>query len=215
MGRPPRLARRYCRIELPLDLSDNEILLEGSALFDALGSLGPGGWNTTGTTHRITWLRMWFNHCLLREEILEIALGYGDEDKVAQAEEIRAKLNQLPSDCPAIMNRPLEEILQHDEVPIEPSLKAHDASDSSSTKYGTIFAICLHAGNVYTEFLLQRALVNLQHSEMTSLIPLARRLLGLVLLAQSKQLFFGDFQGDLVFLVKQSSPPRNVKISQD
>lgn len=184
-----------------MDLSDDEILLEGSALLDALGRLGQGGWTTTGEVHRTTWLRMWFNHCLLREEILEIALGYGDEDRTVQAEDIRCRLNQLPSDCPAIMNVPLEDILKHEDLQTEPDEKRRKTSSSSSTKYATIFAICLRAGNAYTEFLLQRALITHHHAEMQSLIPLARRLLGLVLLAQSKQLFFGDFQGDLVFLV--------------
>jgi hypothetical protein len=58
---------------------------------------------------------------------------------------------------------------------------------------------------VHTEFLLQRALINRKRTDTKELIPISRRMLGLVLLAQSKRDFFRDFQGDLAYLVSARS----------
>lgn len=77
LGRPPRLSHRYCVLQLPLDLTDNEMLLEGPELEDALSRL-EDGWNTSNQFHRVTWRRVWAQHARIREDILEIALGNSD-----------------------------------------------------------------------------------------------------------------------------------------
>lgn len=86
LGRPPRLSHRYCKMEMPLDLSDDELFLEGAELDAVLATLDPNGWNTRGNLNRCTWIRVWFQHCRLREDILEIALGSEDEDISHRAE---------------------------------------------------------------------------------------------------------------------------------
>jgi len=152
LGRLPRLTRHYCKIELRLDLSDEELVLEGSELSEVIASLDCDGWNTAGALHRTTWLRMWFQHCRLREDILEIALGYGTEDPLLHAERIRAQLNQLHDACPDVMSAPLEDILKRGEARVEAA--DGSARKGSSAEFISIFAICIHAGNAYTEFLL-------------------------------------------------------------
>lgn len=77
LGRPPRLSHRYCVLQLPLDLTDNEMLLEGPELEVALSKL-EDGWNTENQFHRVTWRRVWAQHARIREDILEIALGTSD-----------------------------------------------------------------------------------------------------------------------------------------
>ena len=64
-----------------------------------------------------------------------------------------------------------------------------------------IFTLCIQAGIVQTEFLLQRALVNRTRKDTKELIQISKRMLGLVLLAQSNRDFFRDFQGELVYIV--------------
>lgn len=67
-----------------------------------------------------------------------------------------------------------------------------------------LFLICIHAGEMHTEFLLQRAMINRMKTDTKQLIPVARQMLGLVLLAMSKRDFLRDFQGDLVYLVSSA-----------
>lgn len=48
VGRPPRLSYRYCKLEMPLDLSGAQLMLQGSELQQAIANLDPNGWNTSG-----------------------------------------------------------------------------------------------------------------------------------------------------------------------
>ena len=52
---------------------DDELLLEGPELEQAISKLDSNGWNTSGYVSRTTWLRVWVQHCRIREDILEIA----------------------------------------------------------------------------------------------------------------------------------------------
>lgn len=53
-GRPPRLTRLYCRLQIPLDLTDAQTMSEGPELEAALAELDEDGWNQDGTVHRST-----------------------------------------------------------------------------------------------------------------------------------------------------------------
>jgi len=55
LGRPPRLSHRYCKMEEPLDLSDEQLFLEGPAMDACLQKLDQNGWNTDGMLSRTTW----------------------------------------------------------------------------------------------------------------------------------------------------------------
>ena len=78
LGRPPRIAKRYCNIELPLDLTWDELALEGQALEDAKSALNSDGWNIarftdgTQTSHA---MRSFVMNSLIKEDILEFCLG--------------------------------------------------------------------------------------------------------------------------------------------
>ena len=74
---------------MPLDLTDDELDLEGEALTQAMSQLDSNGWNLnpqTGEDEKIphvTAMRGWMVMATLREEILELSLGppskYSDE----------------------------------------------------------------------------------------------------------------------------------------
>nr|POF06872.1 hypothetical protein CFP56_31496 [Quercus suber] len=189
LGRPPRLSYRYCKMEMPLDLNGEDIFYGGKALEAAVGALDPNGWNTTGAFQRTTWLRAWFQHCKIREEILEIALGSDDHDLVERTQVIRRRLDELHATYPAFMRLAPEDVLNQSE------------RQSSGSCLNAIFLISVHAGVMHTEFLLQRALINRRKHNYKELIPISRQILSLVLLAQSKRDFFRDFQADLTYLL--------------
>ena len=75
LGRPPRLSRRYSNCSLPLDLKDQEIMLQSDALSQKLSHTDFKGWNTKGKVTRVGCLRGMMISALIRDEILELCLG--------------------------------------------------------------------------------------------------------------------------------------------
>ena len=75
MGRPPALSRRYTTCQIPLDLSDDELMAEGEELEFIRRNLDPNGWSTSGKIYPSTAHRAWMIMSLIRDEILEISLG--------------------------------------------------------------------------------------------------------------------------------------------
>lgn len=75
MGRPPALSRRYTTCQIPLDLSDDEIMAEGEELETIKSKLDSNGGSTSGKMYPSTVCRAWMFMSLIRDEILEISLG--------------------------------------------------------------------------------------------------------------------------------------------
>ncbi|EMC94082.1 hypothetical protein BAUCODRAFT_36555 [Baudoinia panamericana UAMH 10762] len=199
LGRPPRLSHRYCKMQEPLDLSDEDLFLEGAELEAALSQLDANGWNTGGTLCRTTWLRVWFQHCRIREDILEIALGSEEEDITYRSNRIRDELDRLHASYPAFMRISPEQVLEGSDVQVGKGW-GFAKSELGARQVNGIFMICIHTGITYTEFLLQRAMINRRKMDYKDLIPISKRILKLVLLAQSRRDLFRDFQGDLIYL---------------
>ncbi|KAK1063367.1 hypothetical protein LTR74_009523 [Friedmanniomyces endolithicus] len=199
LGRPPRLSYRYCKMEPPLDLSDEQLWLQGPELDAHLSQLDSNGWNTSGNLCRNTWLRVWFQHCRIREDILEIALGSEEEDVSYKSEQIHLELQRLHASYPAFMSVTPEETLNSSDVQVGPGF-GFARSEKNMRQLNALFTICIHAGIAHTEFLLQRAMINRRNAGYKERIPISRKILKLVLLAQSRRDFFRDFQGDLIYL---------------
>lgn len=200
MGRPPRLSHKYCKMEMPLDLSDDEVFSEGDELQHALSNLDEQGWNTGGKLHRNTWQRIWFQNCRTREDILEIALGSSeDEEDIAyKAEKVKTQMERLQGSFPDFMNITPEQVF---EDRLGAGISFGTTKKSAKMHVNALFVIAIHTGFVHTEFLLERAMVNRLRKDTKKLIPVARRMLKLVLLAQLKKDVFRDFQGDLIYMV--------------
>lgn len=194
VGRPPRLSYRYCKLEMPLDLSGAQLMLQGPELQQAIANLDPNGWNTSGNPHRITWNRVWFLYSRIREEILEVSLGSSDEDVAARIADIWRKMGELDASLPSFVQLSPEE-----------SLNAYVANsgrqDGRGVSNNALNAIFIHMGIMQTEFLLRRAQVNRMKTDTETLIPISRRMLKLVLLTQSRRDFFRDFQEDVACLM--------------
>ncbi|KAK5720374.1 hypothetical protein LTR17_015091 [Elasticomyces elasticus] len=199
LGRPPRLSYRYCKMEAPLDLSDDQLWMQGPDLDVVLSQLDSNGWNTSGNLCRTTWLRVWFQHCRMREDILEVALGSDEEDVSYKGEQIQLKLQRLHASYPAFMSITPEEVLNNSEVQLGTGF-GFARSEKNMRQLNSLFMICIHAGIYHTDFLLQRAMINRRNAGYKELIPVSRKILKLVLLAQTRRDFFRDFQGDLIYL---------------
>lgn len=74
-GRPPQISRRYVSTPLPLDLDDDELLAGDAALAESVRLLDENGWNTKGGLYASTSLRCRFLIALIRDELIEIAIG--------------------------------------------------------------------------------------------------------------------------------------------
>lgn len=75
VGRPPHLSRRYCTMDLPLDLPDSIIIGPIEQFEAALAKLDENGWSgnpmvNTAARHRAMALLS-----VIREEVLELSLG--------------------------------------------------------------------------------------------------------------------------------------------
>lgn len=213
LGRPPRLSYRYCKLEVPLDLTDEELCDDGADLDTSLARLDANGWNTNGELGRRTWTRVWFQECVVREEILELALGSGDENIEQRAEEIRLKLERLRASFPDCMKVEPDAALSLD---INACGGAYGVKKERVVRqFNAVYIIFIVAGTILTDFLLQRALVNRSKRDTQSLIPISRKMLKTVLVALSWKELFRDFQGDMIYLVSapledafQRTPPR-------
>lgn len=112
LGRPPRLSHRYCVQQLPLDLTDEEMCLEGAELQAAIAGLN-NGWNTYKRVSRCTWRRVWAQHARLREDILEIALGTLTVDIEQRAQQIRERIQEVYAGMPEFVKSDIFEILEN------------------------------------------------------------------------------------------------------
>ncbi|KAI7540078.1 hypothetical protein KC331_g9375 [Hortaea werneckii] len=200
LGRPPRLSYRYCKMEEPLDVPDQMLFVEGIEPADILARVDDNGWNTNQILTATTWKRVWFQHCRIREDILELALGSDDGDISSRAAQIRLRLQTLHDSYPAFIRASPEEFLEsHRGQPIFG--KDPGRSEKFVYQMNAVYVLFLHTGIAQTEFLMERALLNRKAGDYKQLISTSRRILKLVLLAHARRDCFRDLQGDLMYLL--------------
>jgi hypothetical protein len=75
LGRPPRVSKRFCFTNMPLDLEEDAYDLVGDALEQELSHLDPNGWNTRGTVRKSAVARWSMITSMIKEDTLEVLLG--------------------------------------------------------------------------------------------------------------------------------------------
>ena len=76
VGRPPRISKRYCTIEAPLDIHVRDYDLEDEELRNKLSELDASGWRYKTPHVEMSYhTRSLLFSSLIREEILELSLG--------------------------------------------------------------------------------------------------------------------------------------------
>ncbi|KAJ5210528.1 Transcription factor, partial [Penicillium cf. griseofulvum] len=74
LGRPPRIPWRYADCRMPLDISDEALATDNTALGYSHDSVDENGWNLQGVVQRSSWIRVRFIITTFRDEILEVSL---------------------------------------------------------------------------------------------------------------------------------------------
>lgn len=75
LGRPPRLPRKYCTMQLPLDLEPGQLRLPEAELVRVVNKLDQHGWNTDASLGGMVWVRCHFIMSMICEDVLELALA--------------------------------------------------------------------------------------------------------------------------------------------
>jgi hypothetical protein len=159
LGRPPRLSYRYCRFDLPLDLSDNDITLEGPELAAALAKLDQDGYNKAQKITRAAWMRVVLEFAKQREDILDLALGdYSRDEILRRAATIHEKYAKHWAGLPPFLARATDGAIDFAKLdPIEALSRG-----------------ALRQGSRSNEMLLQRVLIRKTGASSEKLIRTAR-----------------------------------------
>jgi hypothetical protein len=91
-GRPPRLLRHYCNRRLPLHLQDDHLMSSEQHLQKVINSLQQDGWNPQPDFQPTAWLRARYILATFREEILQVELGVGGDNRVDMLRYVFANL---------------------------------------------------------------------------------------------------------------------------
>ena len=86
LGRPPRLARKFCVMQLPLDLESGALRLPPAQLEHELNQLDDQGWNRNGLLMGTTYVRTHLICNMIGEDILELSLASLPRNDTAFAE---------------------------------------------------------------------------------------------------------------------------------
>lgn len=104
-GRPPVMAWRYSDRKMLLDISDQAVASEDGAILQAeLSKLDSAGWNTEGSLHPATFIRLCCQLAVFKERLLEQSLaGEKDSDVVRNIETISAECTEWWQALPAYL----------------------------------------------------------------------------------------------------------------
>jgi hypothetical protein len=182
-GRPPKLTRLYCRLQLPFDLTDAQIMSEGSELQIAIEKLDRGGWNRDDTVQRSTYARIAATNALITEEILEISLGCLPHEEVARrAVDIEARALTAWKDLPEFLR-----------------IDVNDPWSSRRSPLELLFLIHIRLASLDHHFLLQRTLgKKVQTGSADSLLSVSSEIFKIVVMMVDNRDYFRDFQIDFV-----------------
>lgn len=196
LGRPPRISYRHCVIQLPSDLSDDEICGGETVLTHALTGL-ENGYATQGKITRTTRRRASLIHYIIREDILEIVLGNPHDDVTLRVEQIRERIRLAVAEMPAFMDVDLDELLSTVQRGMTVQIPGRDVP---WRPLDVIRTLGFHCVLQHTDFLLERALYRRTKSDPSRLLAASRSLLDLAMKTH-KATYFRDFQVDIVEIV--------------
>ncbi|KAJ4422207.1 hypothetical protein N0V82_003177 [Gnomoniopsis sp. IMI 355080] len=182
LGRPPRLSYRYCNIDPPLDLTQAQLNQNGEVLAATLASLDENGYNTSGTIQSNTTVRAWVRFVMLREDVVDLALGsYSREEIFARAKSIQEKTEMHIDSLPAWLRRLYREPLE--------LMERRNLKPLQLVQIGA-----LRTGSQAIEILLQRVLIRKTGASSERLTLAARKVFRDVLQITSRHDFASLFQ---------------------
>ncbi|KAJ4991457.1 hypothetical protein SVAN01_03104 [Stagonosporopsis vannaccii] len=185
-GRPPKLTRLYCQLQIPLDLTDAQTMSEGPELQAAIAELDADGWNQEGLVQRSTFARISATNALITEEILEISLGHLSQDNIIRrAADMEVKALQSWDDLPEFLRIDISDPWSSRRSPIE-----------------LLFLIFIRLASLDHHFLLQRTLSKKVHVESPhpnmKLLSVCSEIFRVVIMMVDHKDYFRDFQIDFI-----------------
>lgn len=188
LGRPPRLLSKYCFVQLPLDLNEQELFMEGQELESALAGLDENGWKKNGEIGRSTWARVFLINALIREEILDLALSIATNDNLkTRADEISRKAKQSYDSLPETVRW---------------SVESTERPDRHPTEYlGALLGRLTYLTN---DLILQRTLIRRAGTDSTQLVLIAKTIFEEVIGTVVQRDLMRDYQLDFISLVSLS-----------
>ncbi|KAJ4299507.1 hypothetical protein N0V90_004752 [Kalmusia sp. IMI 367209] len=190
-GRPPRLNRRYCMLQSPLDLTDAQLMSEGVELEIAMQSLDNQGWNSVGRVQRSTFARLFMQNSLIAEEILEISLGtLPQEEIIRRAAELEQRAIELQNSLPEFLRIDDQPFIELKRQPIELLYMAYIRLDALSH-----------------HFLLQRTLIKKIGASNAKLVAISQEMFSFVVLLVNNLSVLRDFQLDIIQLLTMDGIP--------
>ncbi|KAJ5659174.1 chromatin structure remodeling complex protein RSC3 [Penicillium longicatenatum] len=157
LGCPPLIAYRFCRIQLPLDLTPAEICANQVMREAAIGKLDAKGWNTVEPIKGVTWSRVALLLGHVRELVLGISLDREDVDVRQRADNVSSLSQQVRDDLPSYLQ--------------------WDGSTESTLRLRSTIPVYIHLDLLHSNFLLQRILVKRSLTESETLVSLAHQIL--------------------------------------
>ncbi|PLN78605.1 hypothetical protein BDW42DRAFT_202006 [Aspergillus taichungensis] len=98
---PPRITSRYVDVQLPLDLSDDELFAQTpKELEEAKSRLTEDGWNTDGKFRAATWARLRYILSQFREEIVEYHFQASPAADPAKLRDLSSRCRQTWDNLP-------------------------------------------------------------------------------------------------------------------
>ncbi|KAF2492744.1 hypothetical protein BU16DRAFT_466528 [Lophium mytilinum] len=179
VGRPPRLSHQYCLLQLPLDLSDDQLMADGLDIGVALTCLDEEGWNRRGSINSCTWARICAHHARIYEDILEISLGVLDQDIVAKAHAIEQKAQSIWERLPSHLR-------VNPEIPW----------DTKRAPVEHVFLYGIQLDHLDHQFLIQRALIKKANVDATRLVLIAKEMFRHILVCVNNRDALVDFHLD-------------------
>lgn len=205
-GRPPLLSRRYSTCQLPLDLSDEQLMADEPELSQIKKRLDTNGWNTSGNVYAATWARALLLINLIRDEILEISLCISNE----RSELVQEYIYPVPKQT-HVLERYADIMLRCDAVytRLPQSIRFNTNGPSATT--ASIFSRQINLRLTYLQclFMLERVYVSHGHASAQRLIDLATQMVDDVLILWAKRDWLVDFQYQFAPLVSQKFEHHN------
>ncbi|KAL2860821.1 putative chromatin structure remodeling complex protein RSC3 [Aspergillus lucknowensis] len=169
LGRPPRICRRYCNLQPPLDLGWEDLIADAPVRDAAVQRLGPDGWDPQDYAgNECSRPRVALLASILREMILEVSLSYDIDDLQDMVKKIRIESNQLRLGLPAYLQWPPENKTTH------------------------LSAASWHLEFLYQDLLLSQTVAKRTGQTPDSLIDTSREILALLLDIVSRQARAGN-----------------------
>ena len=189
-GRPLLLGRRYSTCQLPLDLSDEQLMAEEPELSRIRDQLDNNGWNTSGEVYASIWARALLLINLIREEVLEISLGISNDcsellPEYSYSEPKQARIQHHIND----LERRCEEVY----ACLPQSVRYSIGKDLSSPQ---VFPrkVAFHLLFLHCLFLLERLSISRIKSSGQRLVDLAIQMMDDVLILWARRDWLVDFQ---------------------